>query len=158
VQIDKVIIQNSPFWTVHLYVSSNVTVSGIKVENPIGAPNTDGMDIDSCDGVVVENVDINTSDDHIAIKSGRGEEGRTFNTPSQNVVVRRSKFGIGAGLAIGSETAGSVRNISFSDLTLKWSSNIVRIKGCVTNGGVVEDIEYSDIELEGGYVGVFVRD
>jgi polygalacturonase len=150
-------VQNSPFWTIHPYVSTNVTISDIKVSNPPGAPNTDGLDIDSCNGVLVQNIEIDTSDDHIAIKSGRGAEGLAFNTPSQNIVVQHSTFGIGAGLAIGSETAGSVRNVTFSHLKLSLSANLVRLKGCVSNGGTIENILYSDISLKGGYVAIFVR-
>jgi polygalacturonase len=105
-------LTQSPFWTLHFYGSSNIVVSGLHVDNDLTAPNTDGMDIDSSQNVWVTNSTINTADDHIAIKSGYGEPGRNWGRPSRNILIEKNMLGVGAGLAIGSETAGSVKNVT----------------------------------------------
>ncbi|HWU48938.1 MAG TPA: glycosyl hydrolase family 28 protein, partial [Asticcacaulis sp.] len=66
-------LKRSGFWTVQVTYSDSIKVSGIEVRNNIGGfgPSTDGVDIDSCHEVLVENADIDNHDDDIVIKSGR---------------------------------------------------------------------------------------
>lgn len=45
VEISKITLRNSPFWTLHPYDCKNVTISKVTIlAPPIGAPNTDGID------------------------------------------------------------------------------------------------------------------
>lgn len=139
-------LTQSPFWTLHIYGCSNVLVSDYHVQNDLTAPNTDGVDIDSSSNVYVTNSTINTADDHIAIKSGYGSPGRLYGRASENITIAGNSLGLGAGIAIGSETAGSVRNVLIRKNTFSvGAANIVRMKGCTINGGVVENVEYSDM-------------
>jgi polygalacturonase len=55
VSIEDLTIMNSPFWTIHPYASSNIRINNITVENPPVAPNTDGVDVDSCTNVTITN-------------------------------------------------------------------------------------------------------
>lgn len=107
-----VTLTQSPFWTLHIYGSANVVVAGLHVQNDLTAPNTDGMDLDSSENVLVTNCTINTADDHVAVKSGNGAPGRAYGRPSRDIVIENNILGPGAGLAIGSETAGSVMNVT----------------------------------------------
>lgn len=53
---------------------------------------------------MIEDCDFDTGDDCIAIKSGRDEDGRYWNIPSENIIVRHCRMKDGhAGVAIGSE-------------------------------------------------------
>ena len=49
-------------------------------------PNNDGFDPDACDTVLCENVEFNTGDDCIAIKSGKNLDIQYG--PSQNLVIQ----------------------------------------------------------------------
>lgn len=42
--IANVTLRNSPFWTVHPYDCTNVTIHGVTILAPLDAPNTDGVD------------------------------------------------------------------------------------------------------------------
>lgn len=44
IQISDVTLRNSPFWTVHPYDCTNVTIRGVTILTPLDAPNTDGID------------------------------------------------------------------------------------------------------------------
>ncbi|MCR5621339.1 MAG: glycoside hydrolase family 28 protein, partial [Treponema sp.] len=54
VKVEGIRLQNSPFWTLHPLFCSDVLLKDLDICNPPDAPNTDGMDIDSCDGVQIE--------------------------------------------------------------------------------------------------------
>jgi polygalacturonase len=44
IEISNVTLRNSPFWTVHPYDCTNVTIHGVTILAPLNAPNTDGID------------------------------------------------------------------------------------------------------------------
>ena len=70
-------------------------------------------------------------DDCIAIKSGRDEDGRYWNIPSENIIVRHCRMKDGhAGVAIGSEVTGGCRNVWVENCTMDSPEldHIIRIK------------------------------
>ena len=65
----------------------------------------DGIDVDSCSNVRIEGCNIETADDSISLKSGRGQEGVRIGRPVENVLINNcdltdSRF---ACVGIGSE-------------------------------------------------------
>lgn len=148
VLIEDVRLRRSPFWQIHPLLSRNVTVRGVDIMSH--GPNTDGCDPESCDGVLIEQVVFDTGDDCIAIKSGRNDDGRRFAKPSQNIVVRDCWMKQGhAGVAIGSEISGGVRNV-FVERCRMDSPDLhyaFRFKNNAVRGGVLERLRYRDIEV-----------
>jgi polygalacturonase len=146
--IEGVTIRNSPMWHIHPVLSTNVTVRNVKV---IGhGPNNDGCNPESCCDVLIENCYFDTGDDCIAIKSGRNNDGRRVNVPSENIVIRncRMKDGHG-GVVIGSEMTGGARNI-FAENCKMDSPNLeraLRIKTNSVRGGTVENIYLRNITI-----------
>jgi len=55
IEISYVILQNSPFWTVHPVYSNHINIHDIDVNAPYDSPNTDGIDPDSCMDVTIAN-------------------------------------------------------------------------------------------------------
>jgi polygalacturonase len=105
-------LNRSPFWLIHPLLSENITVRKVKMQSH--GYNNDGCDPESCRNVLIEDCDFDTGDDCIAIKSGRDEDGRYWNIPSENIIVRHCRMKDGhAGVAIGSEKF-SVGNKHFS--------------------------------------------
>lgn len=156
--ISAVTLTNSPSWTVHVWDSDDVLVDGLRVRNPTHGPNLDGVDIDSSRNVLMRHLDIVTSDDHVSIKSGANAAGRTFNKPSVNVTIEDSKFGIGAGLAVGSEMSGGVYNVTARRLTFgPGAHSVVRIKSARGRGGVMDNITFEDVTAEGVDVPISVQ-
>ncbi|HNW60410.1 MAG TPA: glycoside hydrolase family 88 protein [bacterium] len=141
VLIEGVRIINSPMWEIHPVLCTNVTVRGVIITSH--GPNNDGCDPESCRDVLIENCSFDTGDDCIAIKSGRNEDGRRINVPSDNIIIRgcRMKEGHG-GVVIGSEISGNCRNV-FAEECVMDSPNLERALRIKTNsyrGGVVENI------------------
>lgn len=84
----------------------NVTISA-----PVWAPNTDGIDVDSCNSVLIRDCNISVGDDAIAIKSGLNKAGRDFNKPSHNIRIENITMEHN-GIAIGSEMSGGVYDVT----------------------------------------------
>ena len=90
----------------------DLTVSNVYVKNPWYAQNGDGIDIESCKNVLLENSTFDVGDDGICIKSGRDAEGRKRAMPTENVIVRNcTVYHAHGGFVIGSEMSGGARNI-----------------------------------------------
>lgn len=68
---------------------------------------------EGCKHVLIENDDIDAGDDAIAIKSGRGMEGLREGRTTEDVLITNCILGDSnfAGIGIGSETSGGIRNI-----------------------------------------------
>lgn len=146
--IEDVTLLRSPFWVIHPLLSKNITVRGVHINND--GPNGDGCDPESCDGVLIENCYFNTGDDCIAIKSGRNNDGRLWNRPSQNIIVRNCEMKNGhGGVVIGSEISGGCRNV-YAENNVMDSPNldrVIRIKTNSCRGGVIENIYARNIEV-----------
>ncbi|KAK8931375.1 putative polygalacturonase [Platanthera zijinensis] len=160
IKISNITLQNSPFWTLHPYDCKNIYISNVTILAPIfEAPNTDGIDPDSCENVVIENCYISVGDDGIAIKSGWDQYGIKYGKPSTNIVIRdlviRSL--VSAGVSIGSEMSGGVSNITVENTYIWDSRRGVRIKTAPGRGGYVTNITYHNITLVNVRVGMVIK-
>jgi polygalacturonase len=150
VRLEGVTLANAPFWTVHPLYCRDVTLSGLTIRNPHDAPNTDGIDIDSCSGVLIEHCVINVGDDGIALKAGSGPDGLRVGRPTCGVRVEHCTVGDGhGGIVIGSETAGGVFDVRVSDCVFKGTDRGVRVKTRRGRGGVIRDLDFRDLVMEG---------
>lgn len=148
VLIEGIKIINSPFWLVHPLMCNNLVVRGITAES--NGPNNDGCDPESCKNVLIEDCFFNTGDDCIAIKSGRNNDGRQWNIPSENILIRRCTMKNGhGGVVIGSEVSGSCRNVFAEDCVMDSPllERVIRIKSNSFRGGVVENIYVRNINV-----------
>ena len=87
-----------------------------------------------------------TGDDNVAIKAGKKLAEREF--ASEDITVTDCTFLHGHGMSIGSETAGGVRNLTVRNCTFENTENGLRIKSQRGKGGIVENINYSDITMK----------
>jgi polygalacturonase len=139
--IEGITIRNGPFWHIHPVLSRNITVRNVRVDGM--GPNNDGCDPESCKDILIEGCYFNTGDDCIAIKSGRNNDGRRVNKPSENIVIRNCRMKAGhGGVVIGSEMSGSVRNVFAENCTMDDPNldRVLRLKTNSVRGGVIENI------------------
>ena len=148
VKIDGIRINFRRMWTIHLTYCSDVIARNLTIRSV--RDNGDGIDVDSTKDVLIENCDINTGDDAIALKSGRGMEAVRIARPTENVTIKNCKLGSAfAGLAFGTEMSGGIRNVKFSDCTFTRGSNGIFIKSRVGRGGFMENITGENLKVEG---------
>jgi hypothetical protein len=111
-------------------------------------PNNDGIILDSSRNVIVEDCDLRTHDDCIALKSGLNEDGRRVGKPTENVIVRRVRATCGhGGITIGSDMSGGVRNVFVHDCHYDGLSCGIRMKAARGRGGVVEQVHVRNIAM-----------
>ena len=149
VRLEGITLRNSPFWTLHPVYCSRIHISGVSIVNPADAPNTDGMDIDSCEDVLIENCHVAVGDDGIAIKSGSGEDGIRVGRPCRRVTVRGCTVEDGhGGIVIGSETAAGVSDVLAEDCLFKGTDRGIRIKTRRGRGGQIHNLEFRKLTME----------
>lgn len=147
--LEGVTFQNSPAWCLHPLMSENITIRNINVKNPWFAQNGDGLDLESCKNVLVENSVFDVGDDGICIKSGRDAEGRKRGMPTQDVIVRNcTVYAAHGGFVIGSEMSGGAKNIRVDDCTFIGTDIGLRFKTTRGRGGVVENIFIKNIAMK----------
>ncbi len=163
IEITGITLRDSPFWCVHPVYCDNVWIHNITIRARTNAPNSDGIDPDSCRNVVIENNDIGCGDDHISIKAGTcgPSSHANCNSPlfkngtysTSNVTVRNNILRNGMGIAVGSATSGSVRHVLIENNLVGvcqygdchdccgWSPAL-HVKTTIARGGVTEDIMF----------------
>ncbi len=148
VLIEGVKIVDSPMWEVHPVLCENVTVRKLNIVSH--GPNNDGCDPESCKDVLIEDCFFDTGDDCIAIKSGRNNDGRRLNTPTENIIVRGCTMKDGhGGITVGSEISGGVRNL-FAENNKLDSPNLdhaLRVKNNASRGGLLENFYFRNITV-----------
>lgn len=158
--ISNITLRDSPFWTLHPYDCKNVTIRNMTILAPIsGAPNTDGIDPDSCENMIIEDSYISVGDDAIAIKSGWDQYGISYGRPSKNILIRNLvvRSMVSAGISIGSEMSGGVSNVTVENVLVWNSRRAVRIKTAVGRGGYVRHIIYRNLTFENVRVGIVIK-
>lgn len=149
IQIRDLTLQNSPFWNTHLVYSSDITIQGTHFCNPNNAPNTDGLNLDSCANVRIEQCEFDVGDDCLGLKSGSGEDGLRIARPTEQVFIHNCRMNGGhGGIVIGSETAGGIRNIEIKNCSFIGTDRGLRIKTRRGRGGVIENIRMDTCYME----------
>ena len=142
VLIQGITLRNSMFWQIHPTLCNNVTVDSVSTDASTAHSNTDGVDPESCDHVVIRNCDLGAHDDNIAIKSGRDADGRRINVPTQNLVVFGCRMnGNWGAITCGSEQTGGIRNVYAYKCTLVGATKFaLYVKSNTRRGGFSENI------------------
>lgn len=152
ITIHGVTVQNSPAWTLHPYFSNNTKWIDMTVLNPKISPNTDGMDPESVDGLLVLGVYFSLGDDCIAVKSGKYYMGHKYKAASQNIEIRQCFMRHGHGsVTLGSEMAAGVKHLIVKDCLFEDTDRGLRIKTRRGRGkdAVIEDIQFENIKMDG---------
>lgn len=147
VLIDGPRFEDSPFWTIHPVYSTNVIVRNVTVVSR--HLNSDGVDPDSCEDVLIERCRFDVADDCIAIKSGRDQDGWRVGRATRNVVVRDCEMStsVAAAIAIGSEMSGGASNIFVERLRVRRAEHAIYFKANLDRGGTIEQVRVRDIQI-----------
>ncbi len=134
-------------WATHPVYCTNVTIKNVTITG-----RRDGIDVDSCKDVLIDSCNIETSDDSISLKSGRGAQAVDIGIPTENVVITNCTLidHHFASIGIGSETSGGIRNVRITHCRFTARSCGIYIKTRIGRGGVIENISGDDLDVLGG--------
>lgn len=140
IRIENITLKDSPEWTLHLFDCTRIFVTGIKIDNNLFGPNTDGLDLSGCKDAMIANCHIKTCDDAICIK--------TFNNSrnSENIVVTNCVLQTLCVALKLEESYKKSSNVTFSNCAIYGSSRAIGLY--VFQGGIVENINISNIVSE----------
>lgn len=149
ITLEGITIKNSPFWTVHPVFTNDLLIKNCIIQNPATAPNTDGIDIDSCRNVHIEGCTVSVGDDGICLKSGSGIDGIRRNIATSNVTIEgctvRNAHG---GIVIGSETAAGINTVVATNCDFPQTDRGIRIKSRRGRGGKIYNITLKNLSME----------
>lgn len=151
VTMHGITVQNSPSWTLHPYFSNHLKFIDVKIKNPANSHNTDGLDPESCEDVLVLGTYISVGDDCIAIKSGKIYMAEKLKTPTSNMIVRQCCMRDGHGaVTVGSEIAAGVKDVHIKDCLFLNTDRGLRVKTRRGRGklSVLDDISFENIYMD----------
>lgn len=137
--IEGISIENGPAWNLHVLYSDNVVTANCTFHS-VNIPNGDGYDPDSSTNCTIFNCDFYTSDDSIAIKSGKNPDGNVVNRPCKNIKIFDCRSEMGHGCSIGSEMSGGVDGVYIWDCDFEKSIFGITVKTTKKRGGYVRNL------------------
>ena len=160
VTVKDLTMRNSAMWMQHYLACEDVLISGIRVFNHCNK-NNDMIDIDGCRNVEITDCIGDTDDDALTLKS-------TSPLPCENITITNCILSSHCNaIKMGTESTGGFRNITITNCVVKPSSVKEVIYGLpegisgisleLVDGGVMEGIVISEVEMDGPEVPLFIR-
>jgi polygalacturonase len=148
VTLDGFTTQYQQLWSVHLVLCKNIVARNLTIRAVNF--NGDGLDIDSCSDVLIEKCNVDTGDDAVVLKSGRGAAAEKLARPTENVVIRDSTLvsSLYAGLAIGSELSAGVRNVRVENCIISGRQNAICLKSRDGRGGFIKNVTGENLMVQ----------
>ena len=158
--IEDLKLRNSAMWMQHYLACDSLVLRGIEVWNHANK-NNDGIDIDGCHHVIIEDCKIDSDDDGICLKS-------TSERLCEDVIIRNCIVGSHCNaIKCGTESTGGFRDIMIQDCRIIPSKEekVIYGKGTglagialeIVDGGIMDNVTVSGIQIEGTLAPVFIR-
>lgn len=147
VQLGDFEIYQSPFWTIHLFLCKDAWVHGIN--NYAHGHNSDGIDIEMTQHVLIEGCTFDQGDDGVTIKAGRNRDAWRLDTPTTDIVVRNCHMKCAGGIVVlGSELSGGIKRVYAHDCKADFIHHVLYIKTNERRGGIIEDITVENMDCK----------
>ncbi len=157
VTIDSIQLISAPQWMVHLMDCEGVYMHHINIYNH-GLGSNDGINVDACRNVLIEDCIVDSNDDPIVVKSHSEKV-------CSNVLVRRCEVAtFERGIKVGNESLGPFINIRFEDILIRKSGFFISLPAqtaiylSIADGGSADSISFERITVTTAYdTPIFVR-
>ena len=137
------------FWGLHLVDCKKIHLTAVTIRMRNNNFNNDGIDLDGCENVLIENCDISSGDDAICLKSSQH--------PCRNIVVRGCRVASNtAPLKFGTSSHGGFIDVSVTNCYF-YDSPMGAIKLELVDGGRLENVDISRVAMENVGNPLFIR-
>jgi polygalacturonase len=153
-------MKNSGFWMMHNLNCDSVTFRNIQINNH-SFGNNDGISMDGCRNVLVENCNVDSNNDPLVIKT------MSIDAIAENIEVRNCKFATySRAIKVGSETFAAVKNVYVHDCEVNYSkkgplgANFPGNCGIllsIVDGGSLDNVKIENIKIEGVNTPILIR-
>ncbi|HEY3372507.1 MAG TPA: glycosyl hydrolase family 28 protein [Prolixibacteraceae bacterium] len=142
---------DAPYWTFLIVHCEDVLVDGLRIDNNLVIPNSDGLDVISSSNVTISNCNFSCGDDAIVLAGYAhhyGDPGfKDIMKPSKNInvdnCVLRSRS---SGIRIGGWDQNHMSNYNFSNIVIYDSNRGINIS--VGDSGSVQNVNFTNIRIE----------
>lgn len=149
VTFSEVTLKDAGSWCVHMVSCRDVTFANMRIDSRVN-PNNDGLDLDGCEDVLIENCSLRTGDDAVCCKSTTARRGANIRVRSCDLSSHTGAFKLGTSSRSG-----------FSGLSIEQcrihDCRMGVIKLLMVDGGVLEDIRVSDLAMTDVEGPLFIR-
>jgi len=141
--------KNPAFWGLHLVDCKNIHFDAVTIKFRNNNGNNDGIDIDGCEDVLIENCNINSGDDAICLKSSLN---LCKNIDVRNCILASNT----APLKFGASSSGGFINVTVTNCYF-YDSPMGAIKLELVDGGRMGNVNISRIVMEDVGNPIFIR-
>lgn len=140
---------NPAFWGIHLVDCKDVHITAVTLQMRDNNSNNDGIDLDGCENVLLENSEIHSHDDAICLKSSKN--------PCRNIVVRNCNVSsVTAALKFGTSSSGGFIDVDVSNCHF-FDCPMGAIKLQIVDGGRMENVNIERIVMDNVGSPIFIR-
>lgn len=138
VMIERIRMEKSAGWTLHLHDCDHARIEGITIRNTPFGPNVDGIDLTGCQDVIIHGCDIDTADDAIALKTSKYSRS-CERIAISDCILRTSCVGV----RIGDESRQDFRDIVITNLVIPRCTRVFDLRAF--EGCTIERVGISNI-------------
>jgi len=160
VTIEGIRLRDAGSWMQHYRHCDGLSIRNIDVFNHV-AYNNDGLNVDSCRNVRIEDCRVDSDDDGIVLKS-------LSSTPCHGVVIRNCTVSSHCNaIKLGTESGGGFQEIEVTGCTVHSPRKSQKIYGAqrglagialeIVDGGKLENVTVSDVRIDGVTAPIFLR-
>lgn len=148
--VEGLTLKNSAGWGLSIDNSTNIRIENLTIVNR-GYWNNDGIDLNDCQHAVVSGCNINSADDGVCLKSDNPDS-CCDDIEIANCEIRSSASAVKFGTA----SYGGFRNVRIHDIKVRDTFRSAIALETV-DGGILENIEVSDIDARNTGNPIFIR-
>lgn len=142
--IHKVTLTGSAFWTTHMVGCNDVLIDGIRIINNLKVANCDGIDPDHCKNVRIVNCHIECADDCIVFKNTSSCV--RYGSCEDIIVSNCTLKSTSAAIKFGSESDGLFKNITVQNCTISGTNRGISLQ--LRDSGSIENVVFSNITID----------
>ena len=137
------VLCNVAFWTLHIGGCRDVLIDAIRILNPLDVANSDGIDVDHSRCVRIRDCHVECADDCICMKNTLGNH--EYPHTKDVIVSGCTLISTSAALKIGTEGVDDFEDIQFSDCIIDSSNRGLSIQ--IRDAGNVRNVSFTNITI-----------